>query len=149
MILDKIENAEKYFILGDRFKNALEFLKNNDITKLTDGRHDIDGENVYAIISDYTTKDPNGCQPEAHKKYADVQYVASGAELIGYSVYSGQKPFKEYDEEKDFLLYETVTFFMKLYEGMFAIFFPDDIHMPGIRDVVSQPVRKVVIKVKL
>jgi YhcH/YjgK/YiaL family protein len=64
-------------------------------------------------------------------------------------LYTGQKIFKEYDEEKDYMLYEEVSFFLKLNAGMLAIFFPHDIHMPGIMDKEPEPVKKVVIKVRI
>jgi YhcH/YjgK/YiaL family protein len=31
----------------------------------------------------------------------------------------------------------------------FFIFFPDDLHRPGLKDGESSPVRKVVVKVKI
>ena len=149
MILDKLENAAKYFSLSNGIKQALNFLQKTDLINAAEGRHEIDGDNVYALINNYNTKDPAEAHPEAHRKYIDVQYVVSGSELIGYSVFNGQRIFKEYDAEKDFMLYDDISFFMKLNPGMFAIFYPDDLHMPGIMIDEPKPVKKVVIKVKL
>jgi len=149
MILDKLDNSEKYYSLNENFKKAINFLKNTDLASASEGRYDIDGDNVYALINNYITKNPRDCRPEAHRKYADVQYIVSGSELIGYSVYSGQKIFKEYDDEKDFMLYEDVSFYTKLDAGMFAVFFPDDLHMPGIMDGEPKPVKKIVVKVRI
>lgn len=149
MILDKLENSAKYNYTNGNFSKAFSFLLNTDLINIDDGRYEIDGDNVYAIISSYDTKSPEGAHPEAHRVYADIQYMVSGTEQIGYSVYNGQKVFKEYNAEKDFLLYENVSFFIKMETGMFAVFYPDDLHMPGIMINNPAPVKKAVIKVKL
>ena len=149
MILDKIENRSKYFSLANRFETGLKFLKENDLNDLSEGKHEIQGEDVYIIISSYITKSPAESYPEAHKVYADIQYMVNGSEKIGYEYYSGQNIFKEYDTEKDFMLYERAEGSVILREGIFGIFFPDDIHQPGL--IIGEPmeVRKAVVKVRL
>ncbi|NOS84135.1 MAG: YhcH/YjgK/YiaL family protein, partial [Ignavibacteria bacterium] len=68
---------------------------------------------------------------------------------IGYSFFSGQSVFKEYDTEKDYLLYNYVSGSIILDEGMFAVFFPDDIHQPGLMIDEPMKVKKAVVKVRL
>ncbi len=53
--------------------------------------------------------------------------------------------------EKDVIFYEAVPneTDLRLTEGMYAIFFPWDVHRPGCAARVSGPVRKVVVKVKM
>ena len=69
-----------------------------------------------------------------------------GEELIGYAPYTGQTPTREYHEEHDYALFQGQPDFIHMQQGMFAIFFPTDLHMPGMGKAVS-PVRKVVVKV--
>lgn len=149
MILDKIENAKFYFNLNERITSALKYLQTTDIMDKETGRHDIDGANIFALISDYMTKAEEDSKPEAHKKYIDVQYVASGAELLGYRSLSVEEPSKPYDEEKDFMLFDEKPSFVKFEKEMFAVLFPHDMHMPGIMIESPALVRKVVIKVKI
>jgi YhcH/YjgK/YiaL family protein len=149
MILDRLENSGTYNFAGDRFGKGFNFLKETDLDKIDDGRYEIDGNDVYAIVSNYMTKDSAKGHPEAHRKYADIQYIVSGSENIGYSVYSGQSVFKEYDTEKDFLLYDDVSFYIQLKAGMFAVFYPDDLHMPGIKIGEPGSVKKIVVKVRI
>ncbi|NOS83907.1 MAG: YhcH/YjgK/YiaL family protein [Ignavibacteria bacterium] len=131
MILDKIENYAKYFPAPNRFAKAFRFLLESDLKNIAEGKHEIVGEDVYIIISSYETKKSDESNPEAHRVYADIQYIITGSEKIGYSFFSGQGVFKEYDTEKDYLLYNYVSGSIILDEGMFAVFFPDDIHQPG------------------
>lgn len=149
MILDKLENCSKYFSLGKRFETGMNFLKENNLNELTEGRHEILGEDVYIIISSYSTQSPAKGHPEAHKVYADIQYMINGSEKIGFEYFKGHNVFKEYDIEKDFMLYDSALGSLILHEGMFVLFFPDDIHQPGLMIGEPMNVKKAVVKVKL
>lgn len=87
---------------------------------------------------------------EAHKKHIDVQYMISGEELVGHALFSGQTPSKEYSEEEDYILFgELPSFFTRMAEGTFMIFFPTDLHMPCIKVNESKKVKKAVVKVRI
>jgi YhcH/YjgK/YiaL family protein len=119
--------------------------------KLELKRHDIDGNNVYAPISEYMTKNEEDARYEAHIKYIDIQYVANGKELIGIAPTSEKKDILEpYDESKDvmFLTVNTINN-ISATPDRFFIFFPDDAHRPGLKDGENSPVRKVVVKIKV
>jgi len=60
-----------------------------------------------------------------------------------------QKIITEYNEQNDIIFYEGDKSFIKVDEGMFAIFFPSDVHMPGIKCKEKAYVKKVVVKVKV
>ena len=148
MIIDLLKNAHLYYSLGARFKTAFEYLQKTDFTKLEKGKYEIDGENIFAIVNEYDTIDASTEQMESHKKYIDIQYIVYGAERIGHELLQQQVPSKAYDEEKDFMLFgEAPAFFSVLEQGMFAIFFPHDLHMPNLKIDGPQPVKKVVMKV--
>lgn len=149
MILDKLENCGKYFLLGNGFESAFKYIIENDLAVISDGKHEIIGDDVYIIISSYNTKSSAESNPEAHKVYADIQYMIEGSEKIGYALYSGQNVFKEYDSEKDFTLYDKADGSLILNQGMFAVFFPYDIHQPGLLIDEPKKVKKAVVKVKL
>ena len=46
MIKDKLENAENYYGISARLKAGFEWLKNNDMVNMPDGRYYIDKENI-------------------------------------------------------------------------------------------------------
>jgi YhcH/YjgK/YiaL family protein len=103
---------------------------------------------MYAIVNEYDTVAASGEQMEAHKKYIDVQYIVQGEELIGHAFLGGQTPSQVYDEEKDFMLFGgEPSFFSTLQQGHFAIFFPGDLHMPGLMVKEKGRVKKVVVKI--
>jgi YhcH/YjgK/YiaL family protein len=148
MIIDSFDNIEKYNGLGDGISSALKYIVATDFENIKLGKHSIDGDNIFVIVSDYFTKQSNECSLEAHRKYIDVQYMANGIEWVGYAPLKDQVSVKEYDEKKDCAFFAGQSSFIKLEKGMFAIFFPNDLHMPGTADNPA-PVRKVVVKVRI
>lgn len=146
MIIDKIENAHIYKNIGERISKSFEYIKSTDLKTLPAGKYPIDGENIFALVSEYKTKSEQEGKLEAHKKYIDVQYVISGEELMGYVPLGQQQILEPYREENDIVFFRGYKSFTKVSEGMFAIFFPEDVHMPGIKIGESSPVKKLVIK---
>jgi len=149
MIIDKIENANLYKNLGDRIQKSFDYIKQTNLKNLKPGRYDIDGDNIFALISEYQTKPEAEGKLEAHRKYIDVQFVIEGEELMGYAPLGNQEILEPYKEENDIIFYKGEKVFIKVPEGMFAIFFPEDVHMPGIQVEKKSLVRKLVIKVKV
>lgn len=148
MIVDKIENYPLYIGLGDRMRLAFEHIRTTDFTQSKTGRYDLDGDNLFVIVNDYKTVSQQAGQLEGHRHYIDVQYLVRGTEWIGYAPLAGQKMAMDYDEADDCLLYEGEATFFKVQAGMFAVFFPQDLHQPGTGQEPN-PVRKVVVKVKI
>jgi YhcH/YjgK/YiaL family protein len=143
--------AGSYFKNREKWDEAFNFLKSNDLTALELKRYDIDGDNVFAPVSEYMTKNEADAKYEAHQKYIDIQYVASGKELIGIAPLSQKTEVLEpYDSTKDieFLTVSNVENHVATPDRFF-IFFPEDAHRPGLKDGESSPVRKVVVKVKV
>ena len=149
--IDRKEFTISYFKHKERWDKAFAFLKNSDLEKLELKRHEIDGNNVYAPVSEYMTKNEEDARYEAHLKYIDIQYVITGKELIGVAPVSDRKDMLEaYNEANDimFMTVNTITN-LKASPDRFFIFFPDDIHRPGLKDRENSLVRKVVVKVKV
>jgi len=149
MIFDKIENANLYKSINARIAKALAYIQSTNFSNLAPGKYEIEGDTIFAIISEYVTKDETNELLESHRKYIDVQYMAEGFENIGVTTFIDQQAVKSYDKENDYMLYNEPYTLTLLKQGMFAIFFPDDIHMPGISAGNMAKVKKVVIKVAL
>jgi biofilm protein TabA len=111
-------------------------------------RYAIDGDQVYAMVQEYDSKPKAEGFWESHRKYLDVQYVASGVEHMGYAP-TANLTAGAYQEENDFIKLEGDGEFFLLREGFFCILAPQDAHMPGMAVDQPQPVKKVVVKVLL
>ena len=146
MIIDQLKNAAMYYGIGPRLERALRFLNFMDLENAAPGRHEIAGEQVFAMVQEYDSKRREEGFWEAHRKYIDVQYVVSGVEKMGYASIDGLQA-GEYDEEKDFVGFEGEGEFLVMSAGTFMILGPQDAHMPGMAVDEPQPVKKVVVKV--
>ncbi|MCX7798595.1 MAG: YhcH/YjgK/YiaL family protein [Melioribacter sp.] len=149
MIFDQLKNANLYFPLSKRIQTAFEYLLNTNFETLEAGKYEIDGENIYAVIQNYDTKPITAGKWEAHKKYIDIQYIVSGKEKMGYSNPTKMIVTEEYNEEKDVMFLKGDGNFLIAEAGHFAVFFPTDVHMPGIAVNLSTPIKKVVVKVRV
>ncbi len=149
MILDKIENSDAYSLISENLKKGFEYLKNTDLLNAAVGKYEIDGTNVFAMISEYDTKIHEDCRPEAHRVYTDIQLIISGKEAMGYTTLNYQIPITEFNTEKDIVFYACDTVPVILEAGMFAVFFPQDIHRPCMQVDGPVKVKKVVVKVKM
>jgi YhcH/YjgK/YiaL family protein len=149
--INRKELAVSYYKNKERWDKAFTFLKNSDLSRLEVKRYDIDGDNLYAPISEYLTKNEDDAKFEAHQKYIDLQYVISGIELMGIAPMSQKKEvITPYDSAKDVeFLTVTSSVNIKATPDKFFIFFPSDIHRPGVKVGENSQVRKVVIKVKI
>jgi YhcH/YjgK/YiaL family protein len=149
MILDRLTNAEQYRELSPRLWQGLEFLRTAPLLELEAGRHAIDGDKLFALVQDYTTKLAADCQYEAHRKHWDIQVVAKGSEQVGWAHVAQMKESILYSEERDVAFFTGQGDLFTLLPGMFAVFLPQDVHMPCLQAATPEEVRKVVVKVAI
>ena len=110
---------------------ALAFLRTQDFRNMPEGRHEIDGDKIFALLSRYTTRPQTECTPEAHRKFVDIQYV----------------------EARDVIFYRALIpeSSILLKAGSYAVLYPEDVHRPGVSVLDEYPanVTKVVVKIDL
>ena len=148
MVIDKIENYRLYSKLTKRLAKGFEFITNTDLVAIEPGKYEIDNEDIFAIVQEYDTKEVQDCVLEGHHKYIDIQYVIQGVELMGFTPLTNQVVVEE-DLEKDYTFYQGETSMFRVEEGMFTLFFPEDLHRPGVKAGQILKVKKVVVKVKI
>lgn len=131
------------------WRTALEWIKNMP-TDLTEGEHEINGRDMYANVHSADLLPRTEAVFEAHQNYIDLHYCLAGGEVIEWMPVDLLKPKTEYDEAKDYTLYEPPAEATSclMTPHSFAIFLPADAHMPKITDGKHTKVRKVVIKIK-
>ncbi|MCK5114297.1 MAG: YhcH/YjgK/YiaL family protein [Phycisphaerae bacterium] len=147
MIYDKFANAHLYAAPETALGKALKFAADFD-PETPDGRIEIDGDKMYAILNTYDTNPSEDLSFEAHRRHIDVQVLLSGAEDIDVSQdLDDMEVIQQYSEDSDAGLYDTQKNWstVVLTPGTFVVFYPDDAHRPGIGDGSS--VRKLVVKI--
>jgi YhcH/YjgK/YiaL family protein len=79
MIYDSVENVDCFCEEDDPIYRAVQFgCKFNML--LPDGRYEIDGDNIFAMVQSATTVEAKSKNFEAHQQYVDVQMVLQGCE---------------------------------------------------------------------
>jgi YhcH/YjgK/YiaL family protein len=149
MIIDRLANRTPLYQLPARLARALDYLRDNDLRSVPLGRHDLDGDRLFALVQEYTTRAADQCVWEAHRNYIDVQFVALGVERMGVANLSQMREREAYDAVRDVAFFEPGVELVTIRAGMFAIFGPEDVHSPG--QAAGEPglVRKVVVKAML
>ncbi len=147
MILDTINNANFYKKLSKNIDAAIDFLQNNELKKIESGRHEVVGDEVYALVFDYETHPEIEDKWEAHRKYFDIQFIVEGTENIAIADISDMSPITDYIEKDDYQLFKGKGGSLLLKENDFIILGPRDVHQPGIQlgDTTNR-IRKIVIK---
>lgn len=149
MVIDTLAHSARYEALHPRFKAAFAFLNRPETAAVALGRTDIDGTSLFALVQTYQTKPIQEGKLEAHKKYIDIQYILDGEEFMGYAPLGTQPVATPFDPEKDVGFYDGEAWFTRFRKGMFAIFFPQDAHLPGRHTDKPTQVRKIVLKIEL
>ncbi|MDB6094857.1 MAG: hypothetical protein JWM32_2419 [Verrucomicrobia bacterium] len=152
MIIDHLNCWPLYADVSRRFPLAFKFLAALD-PAMPSGRHDIDGDNVFAIVVRGRTSLALDEVLEAHRNYIDIQYVHSGEEVMLWAPLASLSAVTmAYDPEQDASLHASSPLAQPMHVRArhFAIFFPSDGHLPSraVNGVVGD-VLKVVIKVRV
>lgn len=149
MILDSIKNISRYENLNIDFKAIVKFIDRVTNENLDNGRYDIKGDKLFALVQSYETKDINECKLESHKKYIDIQYIQKGNEVMYWCSTDKLKITEDLSETNDVVFYDDNKDTSKLVvkEGYFALFFTHDAHKPGVKFNTKSNVRKIVFKI--
>jgi biofilm protein TabA len=131
---------------------ALDYLRLTDFSQLEAGRYPIDGEHVFALVQDPMTQSWETGLPEFHARYIDIQCLLEGEEGIGYAP-ANPSLINITDQlaERDiaFVAQQDNESRLFLTPGMFAIFYPGELHRPCRAPNASMRIKKVVIKISV
>ena len=149
MIQDLLSRASAYRNLSPLLTKAFEHLSGFD-PKTPDGRHVLQGDDLFLLVQQYPTSPPAERTYESHLRYIDIQYIIGGSEIIFCTPIGGLTVRAPYDEKKDVIFYDDAEGQpLTLRAGDFALFWPWDGHKPGCRAAGDDWVRKVVAKVRV
>ena len=136
---------------NDNIAIALDWIKKEKWKGLDVGRYEIKGNDVYAMVQSYKSKNYLDGKFESHKDYIDIQMVISGHEFMfasnDNSLLSSSTGYDK-DNDIEFFQAEPKTK-SKIYmePGVVCILFPSDFHKPCILREKSENIKKLVIKV--
>lgn len=105
---------------------------------------------AFALEQAYRSKSRSEGFFESHRRFIDVQVIVAGEEAMEVVDAAAAQILQPYDVERDLIKYSDVdgSSVLRLRAGDAAVFFPADVHMPGLAVAAGrQLVRKTVVKV--
>ena len=153
MIVATLDQLADQAAVPPRLRKALSFLQDADLLALEEGRVEIEGSEVFALVQSYDTRAiPEQPRFEAHRKYLDVQYLAAGTEAMGWASLDQLDVTVDYMPDKDVLLGHVpdgAHCFVPFSAGQAILLYPTDAHAPMHAVDAPVPVKKIVVKVLL
>ena len=146
MILARLADADRYLSLHPLFARAFEFLRSTDLMTLAPGKHDVQGEQLFAIVEACGGRTRAEAKLECHRRYIDIQLVLEGVDEMGWKpVAECVDPATEFDAARDIRFFnDAPSSWIATPPGAFCLFFPNDAHAPLVG---TGMIRKVVVKI--
>lgn len=148
MVIDSLQHTEIYERINPLFAKVFEYLKSVDFNKLEVGKINLEGDNLFIIVSDSDLRSKEEAKLEAHNQYIDIQIPISKSETFGWK---GRReitsPIETFDTSRDIQFYnDQPTSYFNVPPGNFTAFWPEDAHAPCIGEGT---IRKIVVKIKI
>ena len=148
MIVGHIHHLQAW--LPDALRQAIEHVKAHVSEETPPGKYDIDGNNVFYMISEDTTEPLAARRAEYHARYLDIQIVLRGQEAMTFSTRPAAGA-----ADIDGLAERDIAFLSAgeqektviLNEGDFVVFYPGEVHKPLCAVGEPAKVRKAVVKI--
>ena len=150
MIVTTLQDFGRYRGLSANLDKAFAWLASKAYESLPVGRHEIDGEKVFALVSTYETKSRDACRYETHSAYVDIQMAIAGIEEVEVTTMADMEVLVPYKPDVAFwkLGRERNVHRISLQPGVLIVVFPEDVHKPGIStEGIPVSMHKVVVKV--
>ncbi len=146
MVIDTLDNLGKYAGLNPLFADVVNFLKQNDLNTMEEGKHPIKGGDLFVNIQTAKGRSKEAAVLETHREMIDIQIPLDTDETFGYTPLCDLPDF-DYNAEKDITKYGTTMAqtYVTCRPGQMAIFFPQDGHAPCISE---KDIKKAIFKVK-
>jgi YhcH/YjgK/YiaL family protein len=150
MIVTDLNHIDHQVPMTPSLRKAFDFLRGSDLHVLPNGRVDIDGDAVFALVQRYETMRTEAPKFECHRRYIDVQFIASGEEVLGWATAETLQITEAYDEKKDICFGTVIKGKWTpalLQAGQLAVLWPEDAHAPKLAAGEPSSVMKIVVKV--
>jgi biofilm protein TabA len=139
-------------LFPDFVQAGMEAIRSRGLDALEPGKYEIQGELMFALVQETATRPASQQRFESHAIYADIQYLVDGEEKIGVARLSPHiRATENRLETDDIAFYDNLdnepVSELALKPGMFAVFFPADLHRPCCCVNGEGKVKKIVIKI--
>ncbi|MBQ0097268.1 MAG: YhcH/YjgK/YiaL family protein [Bacteroidales bacterium] len=130
------------------YQQALEFIRANDLSSFTPGKHVVDENNVWVNIVETDLRPAEEALLEAHNDFIDIHIPFNRSESYGVKARSSCRlPKGEFNVTDDCILYDDEPDAILTGEaGTQTVFEPDTAHAPLIG---TGRIRKAIVKIRV
>ncbi|MGL5373223.1 MAG: YhcH/YjgK/YiaL family protein [Aeromonas veronii] len=111
------------------------------------GKTEIDGPNLFCLVSEDLTEPAADRRGEFHQQYLDIQLLLCGEEWIGVGPHDYVSDGADHPHPDLWFVDDEQTTYLALQPGDFAIFWPGELHRPLCTFNQPAKVKKLVVKV--
>jgi YhcH/YjgK/YiaL family protein len=153
MIVDQLGHWKKYFTAEIWETIFAELAALNEDTP--EGEKKIRGDEVILKVFSYETASPESewAEMESHRRYLDIHTTLTNAERIAWHPVASLKMLRPYNDDADEIIYckpDQVSSSLLMTPGLFALFGPEDAHMPRLHASHDpQQVKKAAMKIRI
>ena len=99
MIIGNIHHLQPW--LPDELRQAIDYIKRHVTDATPHGKHDIDGNTLFYLVSEDMTQPFAERRAEFHARYLDIQIVMKGQEGMTFSTLPHGTPDTDWLADKD------------------------------------------------
>jgi len=135
MILGSLNSTTYIEKINPLFKMAFDYIRNTDFSKLesSSDRIEIVKDHVYLLLFEYKGKKHENATRESHSKEIEIHFPIIGREIFGWIDKGECETITSIDSNEDLIFYkDSVDTYIMASVGQFVVFFPEDVHAPGI-----------------
>jgi len=157
MILDHLDNAQRYAGLHPLFATAFAWAKDPANRATAPGRYPLIGDDLSVNVDAGRTDDPTQRRFESHRRYIDIQINLAGGEVMEWHPANALTVAMDFQDGGDIRFHHPPTLIginataparALVPPGHFTIFWPEDAHKPCCHPgVVAVEFRKLVFKI--
>lgn len=137
--------------LSAAFDKAFTFVNGKNLASLANGRYEIDGDDIFALVQDPATEPETARRFEAHAQYFDIQLLVSGEEKQRYAANSeGTTVSEDAFAERDVAFYTDppLSNAVILTPMTYAVYAPMELHAPNCDgSIPGNKLKKIVFKI--
>ena len=147
---DKLEFAKQYHGNKAAWDKAFAFISDHNLDSLKTGKYIIDGNNVFADVTDNPSSKLKDAKWHSHRQYCDIIYVIKGKEKTGIAPTKEAPVIIPFNDKGDSQFYnqEMKGSYYVSNPDTFFILLPSDVHRPFIRVEGCNYVKRIRIKIK-
>lgn len=149
MIFGNTKHLDEYPFLDKQIKTCFAYAQAHDLLKYETGSHEIDGQELFVNIVEYTTTAPENRFWEAHKQYLDLHLMLHGTEQIDLNFVQNMN-VRDYVETDDFVPMDgDKNSSVVLCENDFLICYPSDGHRTAVAVNKPETIKKAIFKIRI